>query len=105
MLKKTAIVIIAIFTFLIVQNKTSAQSGNSFSDFSKKLEFYFHPDLVSDIAKEMEATDVTVWGWDVGDFSGDGNNDVAFAVRKLRSNDRKMTIYLFVDIDGFLAVS
>ena len=73
-----------------------------FLEFSKRLEMYFHPDLVADIQKEMPKNDFAVWGWDVGDFSGDGNNDVAFSIRRSGLKSKAIDIYLFVDIDGYL---
>ena len=79
-----------------------AQSGMYFSEFCKRLEMYFHPDLVADIHKEMPPSDFLVWGWDVGDFSGDDNNDVAFSIRRSEQKDKIIDVYLFVDIDGFL---
>ncbi|MDR0926514.1 MAG: hypothetical protein LBO69_01945 [Ignavibacteria bacterium] len=78
------------------------QSGMKYSEFAKKLETYFHPDLIDDITQSLTRTDFTVWSWDVGDFSDDGHNDVAFAIRRLGNKDRNMDVYMFADIDGYL---
>lgn len=94
------LILTAIFFFSI--SPIFAQSGMYFSEFCKRLEMYFHPDLVADIHKEMPPSDFLVWGWDVGDFSGDDNNDVAFSIRRSGQKDKIIDVYLFVDIDGFL---
>jgi hypothetical protein len=99
MLKKILITMLLLVAF---QTVAFAQSGIRYDDFAKRLELYFHPDLISDIAKEMGRTDFTVWSWDVGDFSGDGHPDVAFAVRRAGGKGRTMEVYMFADIDGFL---
>ncbi|MBQ6270026.1 MAG: hypothetical protein IJK61_07915 [Bacteroidetes bacterium] len=81
---------------------TYSQSGMRFAEFNKRLELYFHPDLIADIKAEMPKGDFLVWGWDVGDFSGDGNNDVAFSIRRSGLKERVVDVYLFVDIEGYL---
>jgi len=87
---------------VIFQTDSFAQSGVRYADFAQRLERFFHPDLISDITKEMGQADFTVWSWDVGDFSGDGHNDVAFAIRRTGRGSRTMEVYMFADIDGFL---
>jgi hypothetical protein len=80
-----------------------SQSGASFLEFSEKLEPYFDPSLIQDIRKELpQGVKYTIWGWAVGDFSGDGYNDVAFTARFTDNRSREVQVYLFVDIDGFL---
>lgn len=80
-----------------------AQSGMPFEDFAPKLLLYFDSAMVSDVqARLPQEVPFRIWGWDVGDYSGDGNFDVAFTIRKATNRDREVTVYLFVDIDGFL---
>ncbi len=80
-----------------------AQSGMSFADFSKKLEPYFDKELIDDIPAQLpQGSDYKIWSWDVGDFSGDGFNDVAFAVKIMGDKRKVMNIYLLTDIEGFL---
>jgi hypothetical protein len=58
--------------------------------------------MVMDIAKGTYNIDkITIWGWDVGDFSGDGVNDVAFTMKI--NGEKKSIVYLnlFVDIQGY----
>ncbi len=96
--------ILLIFFFIIIAtNIVLPQSGSRFPDFAKKLEYYFHKDLIEDLKKSMpQGVNYTIWGWDVGDFSGDGNYDVAFVVRLASERKRLVQVYLFVDMDGFL---
>lgn len=102
MLKKN-IIFLLVIAFLIFPDDIFSQSGMKFSEFKKKLSSYYDIDLINDIEKIMpQGSAYNVWGWDVGDFSDDGHNDVAFAI-KLSSDRRKVVqVYLFVDIDGFL---
>ncbi len=81
----------------------NAQSGMTFQELQPKIERYFDPVLMADIAKELPTgSSYRIWGWDVGDFSGDGYYDLAFAVKKFSSPSRKIHVFMFVDIEGFL---
>jgi hypothetical protein len=95
-------ILIIIFLFL-AYGELFSQSGMRFTEFEKKLEPYFDQELISDIKRQLpQGSDYSVWGWDVGDFSGDGFNDVALSL-KLKSEKKKVVyVYMFVDIDGFL---
>lgn len=96
--------ILFIFSLLIIlSNNALAQSGSYFPEFAKKMEYYFDKELIADLKKALpQGSDYTIWGWDVGDFSGDGNYDVAFVVRSASERKRIVQVYLFVDMDGFL---
>ncbi len=96
------VTIILFFINIFYSSKSNAQSGMRFAEFNKRLELYFHPDLVSDIKTEMPQCDFLVWGWDVGDFSNDGNNDIAFSIRRSGLKNNIIDVYLFVDVEGFL---
>jgi hypothetical protein len=81
----------------------SAQSGMTLSEFRKKLEPYFDNELLDDIDKQLpQGTEYRIWGWDVGDFSGDGFNDLAFAVKLSIEKKKQTMVYLFTDEEGFL---
>lgn len=80
-----------------------AQTGMTFEEFSAKLKPYFAEELIADVERQLpQGTSYQIWGWDVGDYSGDGFPDVAFAIRTASEKKRLMNVYLFVDIDGFL---
>lgn len=77
--------------------------GAKFSELERKLEPYFADDLISDVKKQLpQGTDFTIWGWDVGDYSGDGITDVALSLRLSSDREKNVLIYLFVDLDGYL---
>lgn len=101
-MKKNILLYTIFILFTLSNSNAFSQAGIKYSDFAKKLEIYFHPDLISDITEEFPRTDFTVWGWDVGDFSDDGNNDVAFCIRRSGAKDKIMEVYVFTDIDGYL---
>ena len=80
-----------------------AQSGMTFEEFTPKLQPYFAEELISDVKDAMpQGAEFRVWGWDVGDFTGDGYNDLALSVNILGTRKKECHVYLFGDIDGFL---
>jgi len=84
-------------------NAVFSQSGMRYPELEKRLEPYFAEDLITDIRKELpQNTNYTIWGWDVGDYSGDGYYDVAISVKIAGEKNNKMNVFLFVDIDGYL---
>ncbi|MCX7736322.1 MAG: hypothetical protein N2319_06380 [Candidatus Kapabacteria bacterium] len=102
MIKKILILFIVSIT-LFSSEFLLAQSGMKFSEFKKKLSSYFDDELINDVEKLMpQGSSYNIWGWDVGDFSNDGHNDVAFAVRISGEKRKIVQVFLFVDIDGFL---
>ncbi len=92
-----------LFLFLIVSNSIFSQQGIKFGELAQRLDIYFAKELISDIQSQLpQGSDYSIWGWDVGDFSGDGFYDLAFTI-KLAAEKRKIVqVYLFVDIEGYL---
>lgn len=81
----------------------SAQAGMTFEEFRPKIEPYFAEELIEDVKAAMpQGTRYRIWGWDVGDFSGDGIYDLAISVNILGTRRRDCLVYLFVDNEGFL---
>ncbi|MCX6140712.1 MAG: hypothetical protein NTX15_07795 [Candidatus Kapabacteria bacterium] len=81
----------------------TAQSGMDFEEFTRKIEPYFAEDLIADVKAAMpQGSQYRLWGWDVGDFSGDGIYDLALSVNILGTRKRECVVYLFVDNEGFL---
>lgn len=101
-MKQIYLIILTIIALLVTQTIAFSQSGMRYSEFAKKLEMFYHTDLIADITDEMPKTDFTVWGWDVGDFSDDGHNDIAFCIRRAGLKEKTVDVYIFADIDGFL---
>ncbi|MFY8161917.1 MAG: hypothetical protein ACOVNU_11350, partial [Candidatus Kapaibacteriota bacterium] len=88
--------------FIISNKELKCQAGMKFPEFAEKLEQYYDAALIADLRKSLPQTDYAIWGWDVGDFSGDGFTDVAFAVRIRGDKKNRVVVYLFVDIEGYL---
>lgn len=81
----------------------NAQSGMTWSDFSLKLHMYFADELVEDVRKQLpKAAEFRIWGWDIGDFTGDTIIDLAFVVRLSTEKKKNVVTYLFIDDEGFL---
>ena len=72
--------------------------GMSFNEFAPKLQKYFDNKLIADIQNELPSDGAyQIWGWDVGDFSGDGYYDVAFSVRYKSDKGKKIRAFMFAD--------
>ena len=98
-MKKIIFYIIFLFSISIGYS----QSGMKFPELVQRLEPYFDIDLIMDLKSQLpQGTDYTIWGWDVGDYSGDGHNDVALSCRVMGDKKSLLQVFLFVDIDGFL---
>lgn len=81
-----------------------AQESITFEKLTELLDPYFAPELVADVKKALPATAFDVWGFDVGDYSADGYNDLIVSVRLKNDRKSEMQIYYFVDIEGILEV-
>ncbi|RPI66533.1 MAG: hypothetical protein EHM43_11250 [Ignavibacteriae bacterium] len=98
---RPALAIIAL-TFLLTLS-ASAQSGMTWEELTPKLAPYFDEELVADVERMMpKGAKYRIWGWDVGDFTGDGYNDLAISVNILGTRKKECLVHLFADIDGFL---
>jgi hypothetical protein len=94
--------LVIIFLIFLAPGFLKAQTGMTLAELSKKIEKYFDKELIADLEKQLPQSKYAIWGWDVGDFSGDGYNDIAFTVRNAGERGKKVTVYLFADIDGYL---
>jgi hypothetical protein len=80
-----------------------AQSGMTFEQLQPKLQQYFIDELIGDVKDQLpKGIGYTIWGWDVGDFSGDGVNDLALSIRLAGDKSKTVNVYLFTDIEGYL---
>jgi len=97
------IILIAILFQNFGINSLFAQSGMKFEELSKKLEPYFALELIEDIKSELpENGGYSIWGWDVGDFSGDGYYDLAISVKFHNDKSKTVKVFQFIDSEGFL---
>ncbi|MCO6466796.1 MAG: hypothetical protein J5I53_09295 [Bradyrhizobiaceae bacterium] len=81
----------------------TAQSGLTMAEMREKLGKYFAEELLADLEKPMpKGATYRIWGWDVGDFTGDGYNDVALSVYTTGTRKKECTVHMFADVEGFL---
>jgi hypothetical protein len=74
-----------------------------FTELAKRIEPYFDKALILDVQGQLpQGSDYSIWGWDVGDFSGDGYFDLAISVKSASEKKRITQVYMFVDISGYL---
>lgn len=81
-----------------------AQESITFEKLTELLDPYFAPELVSDVKKALPSAPFDVWGFDVGDYSADGYNDLIVSIRLKNDRKNEMQIYYLVDIEGILEV-
>lgn len=96
-------IFIALFIFIQFSSDLYSQSGYTFPEFKEKLFPYFDEALIKDVQLELPTGDnYRIWGWSVGEYSGDGYYDLAFAIRHFGLREKTVDVYLFVDIEGYL---
>ena len=80
-----------------------AQSGMNYAELQEKLQPYFAEEFLRDIKAHLPPGEgYRIWGWDVGDFSGDGYFDVAMALYTIGSKSKVVDVYLFADVEGYM---
>lgn len=87
---------------LLVAAAAHAQDPLSFQDFAARIDPYFAPELVQDVKEALPQAQFDIWGYDVGDFSADGNNDLVISVRQKNDSKKRMSVFFFVDDEGTL---
>ncbi len=91
-----------LLTILFAPN-IKAQSGMLFSELAKRMEPYFGKEMINDVERQLpQGSDYRIWGWDVGDFSGDDYPDFAVTIKIADEKKKVSRVYLFVDVDGYL---
>lgn len=101
---KTAWYIVLILGLAAMAPRTArAQAGMDFDEFTRRADPYFAEDLLGDVRMAMpQGSSYKIWGWDVGDFSGDGVYDLALSIHILGTRKRECVVYLFTDVEGYL---
>lgn len=92
------------FLLLLKAMPVSAQESISFEQLAELLDPYFAPELVGDVKLALPSAPFDVWGFDVGDYSGDNYNDLIVSIRLHSDRRSEMKVYYFVDIEGILEV-
>lgn len=99
-MKKTLLILLILLSFQTAQS----QSGIYFYEFAEKLSSYYDKEMIDDVKNTLpQGSDFSIWGWDVGDYSGDKINDLAMAIYIKGDKKKRVKVYHFVDIDGYLS--
>lgn len=93
-----------LFFLLFPFDPARAQESITFEKLAELLDPYFAPELVGDVKTVLPAAPFDVWGFDVGDYSGDGYNDLMVSIRLRSDRKNEMQVFYFVDIEGMLEV-
>jgi hypothetical protein len=91
-----------ILLLLFAAGVARAQTSITYEEFAKRIDPFFAPELVGDVKEALPQSAFDVWGYDIGDFSGDRANDLAVAVRLRNDRGRHVSVYYFVDDQGIL---
>ena len=65
-----------LLVYLVGSERLLAQEPITWDQLAELLDPYFAPELIGDIKTALPAMPFDVWGFDVGDYSGDGYNDL-----------------------------
>ncbi|MFP4527591.1 MAG: sugar-binding protein [Candidatus Kapaibacterium sp.] len=102
-MKKLGLIPAILLLIFLSNSGAFAQNGLKFAELAQRLEPYFAKELISDVRRQLpQGSDYSIWGWDVGDFTGDGFYDCAVTVRLANESRRMVTVYMFADIKGYL---
>ncbi len=87
---------------LALARPANAQSPITFDSLARSIDPYFAPELVKDVRDALPQSAYDVWGYDVGDYTGDGANDLALVIRLKNDGRKRMNVFFFVDDEGML---
>ncbi len=87
---------------VIAVSHLQGQSAIGFDDLALRIDRYFAPELVQDVKDALPQSAIDIWGFDVGDYSGDGANDLVIAFRLRNDGKRRVNVYWFVDDEGIM---
>lgn len=89
-----------LFGFVLLTSCSTAFSDYSisFEEFKKKLEGVFTEEQFKDLRTHLPEQ-FEIWGYDVGDFSGDDEFDLALSVKPKDLAGKKVQVFFFIN-DG-----
>src|SRR5579883_98560 len=92
-----------LFTITGLSLSARAQEGMTFDDFVPKLSEAFNHEMIEDIRLKLpDPKTYKIWGYDAGDYSGDGYPDCALSIQILGEGEQLVHVYFFVDDEGVL---
>ncbi len=87
----------------ILPHSVKAQEGMTFDELAPKLTDAFNSDMISDLRAKLPAPgSYKIWGYDAGDFSGDGYPDCAISIQIPGEGGKRLHVYFFVDDEGVM---
>jgi hypothetical protein len=103
MLRVVAACALMIISLALQTAPALAQTGLTIEEMQEKLKPYFADELIDDVREQLpKGVQYRIWGWDVGDYSGDKAPDLVLSVRQANDKGKNVNVYLFTDIDGYL---
>jgi hypothetical protein len=87
-----------LLVFLTPRSSAFSDYSISFEEFKKKLEGVFTEELFNDLRTHLPEQ-FEIWGYDVGDFSGDDEADLAISVKPKEQSGKNVQVFFFVN-DG-----
>ncbi len=93
---------VSVIVILLSAIAARSQQSITFDQFANQIDPYFAPELVQDVRDALPQSPFAVWVYGVGDYTGDGVNDLALTIRKKSDNHRNIDVYFFVDDEGVL---
>jgi hypothetical protein len=91
---------LSLLALMLLAASARAQNAITFDSLAKRIDPYFATELIQDVRDALPQTGYDIWGYDVGDYSGDGANDIAVVIRQKNDSRKKMGVYYFVDDEG-----
>ena len=82
--------------FLAVSFSFSKEDYLTKVEFFTKLSAFFSYSQLESMYNKIP-DDIQVWGYDVGDYSGDSLEDCAFSFRMMKDTKRNMTVMFFIN--------
>ncbi|HET7152653.1 MAG TPA: sugar-binding protein [Candidatus Kapabacteria bacterium] len=80
-----------------------AQEGTSFDDLVPKFSEAFNNEMIQDLRTKLpDPATYKIWGYDAGDYSGDGYPDCALSIQVIGEHENLVHVYFFIDDEGVL---
>ncbi len=93
-----SLIVISSFLHCLTHAQVSPRSNESitFDEFVRRVDIAFTDELFKDLRKKLP-TDFAIWGYDVGDFSGDGKYDIAVSIKPKHYAEKKLQVRFFLN--------
>ena len=78
----------------VAHQRLSAQSGLTLEQMNENSNLFCRRTYRRPQRPAPRGAQYRIWGWDVGDFTGDGAPDLAMSVRMSTDKGRNVQVYL-----------